>query len=433
SASSFFRRRALALAACVVLSGCAAHDDFLKAQATGTLQAWGDYVKRYPTEGHPGCDDCVTARKNYDAALAQENDAWTQAQADGAAAAYLDFLGKHDAASPHFAPALEAAVELLKKGQADEGDYATYFSQRQDEAPAAEIRRALAGLRYRKAKASAEPGASAYFEAQYPGTSEAAKLEAHWANAELERAKKFKTRLALDYYLKRFPGAAGADEARALLAELPRAEPLADDGSALELLPKLREASSALRGQECLGVLAELVKKTGEPYGAAAERLRGEFAAASNSDDIAACRNARLKVPEGAKALVGSAVRSLALLSQRRMKLSSLFSGEDVLTAKSRKIGKTASGLSETAEAFDLEMQAYYGYMPADPDKPQEKASKDAAEAVRRARRAFELSQGGLVAEKKSEAADVVGLMNAQEDLLVAIIAEHEKPERRAP
>jgi hypothetical protein len=180
-------------------------------------------------------------------------------------------------------------------------------------------------------------------------------------------------------------------------------------------------------------VLAELVKKTGEPYGAAAERLRGEFAAASNSDDIAACRNARLKVPEGAKALVGSAVRSLALLSQRRMKLSSLFSGEDVLTAKSRKIGKTASGLSETAEAFDLEMQAYYGYMPADPDKPQEKASKDAAEAVRRARRAFELSQGGLVAEKKSEAADVVGLMNAQEDLLVAIIAEHEKPERRAP
>jgi hypothetical protein len=433
SSSAFpCRLAALALAACVVLSGCAAHDDFVKTQTSGSLQAWSDYVKKYPVKGHPGCDDCLAAQKALDAALAKEKVEWSQAQSAGTAAAYMDFLSNRSKASPYYETAQTAQLDLLKKGQAEEGDYLTYLNKRSDDAQAADVRHALMSFRYGKAKAG-EAGQAAYFESQYPGTAEAAKLAPHWAAKEFEKAKANRSRLSLEFFLKRFPDSGHANEAEALLANLPHSEPIADNGEALALLPKYREVSTALRGQECLSIMADLVKATGAPYGAAAERIRGDFASASNVADIAACRDAELRVPTGSRAVVGSAVRSLVVLSQRRARLGGLFSGPDEVGAKSRKIGKTSSQLSEAAEAFDLEMQAYYGYMPADPDKPSEKASRDAAEALRRAQRAFELTQGGFIAMKKKDAAEALDLMNAQEELLVKVIAYHEKPERRAP
>jgi hypothetical protein len=430
SSSSFARGRALALAVCVVLSGCAAHDDFVKTQASGTLQAWGDYVKKYPVKDHPGCGDCIAAQNAFDAALAKEKNEWSQAQSAGTAAAYLDFLSNRSTASPYYQPAEAAVLDLLKKGQAEEGDYLAYMNKKPDDAQAADLRHALMLVRFGKAKASGEPGASAYFASQYPGTAEAAKLAPHWASKEFEKAKSLRSRLAVEFFLKRFPESAHADEAHALLASLPHSEPIADAGEALALLPKFREVSASLRGQECLAVMADLIKATGAPYDAPAETIRGEFASATNASDIAACRDARMGVPAASRALVGSAVRSLVVLSQRRARLGNLFSAPDAVSAKSRKIGKTSSGLAETSEAFDLEMQAYYGYMPADPDKPAEKASKDAAEALRRAQRAFELTQGGFIASKKKDADEVLDLMNSQEEVLVKIIAYHERPER---
>lgn len=423
---------ALLLVAAVILSGCAAHDDYLKAQSAGTLQAWSDYVKKYPPKEHPNCEDCQAAQKSLDAALAKEKDDWTAAQNAGTAAAYLDFLSNRTTASPYYENAQTALLDLLKKGQAEEGDYLAYLNRRPDEAHASEIRRALLIFRFAKAKAAAEPGAAAYFEAQYPGTSEAAKLAPHWAAKEFEKAKAARSRLALEFFLKRFPESARAGEAQSLLAGYPHSEPIADNGEAIELLPKYRQVSAALRGQECVAVMADLIRATGDPYGPAAERIRGDFSSAASPADIDACRDAEMRVPSASRALVGSAVRSLVALSQRRARLSSLFTGPEQVAAKARNIGKTASQLSEASEAFDLEMQAYYGYMPADPDNPKQKASKDAAEAVRRAKRAFDLTQGGAVAAKKKAAAEAIDLMNGQEELLVNVIAYHEKPERRA-
>lgn len=430
--SAFRRWPALVFAACVILSGCAMHDDFVKAQSSGSLQAWSDYVKKYPPKDHPGCDDCVAAQKALDAALAKEKTEWEQAQSAGTAAAYLDFLSNRSTTSPYYEPAQAAVLALLKKGQAEEGDYLSYLGRHADDAQASEARRALLVFRYAKAKAAPEPGAAAYFESQYPGTPEAAKLAPHWAAKEFEKAKAARSRLALAFYLKRFPESAHAGEAQELLAGYPHSEPIEDNGEALALLPKYRQVSASLRGQECLAVMADLVRSAGDPYGPAAERIRSEFSSASNPSDIAACRDAELRVPNSSKALVGSAVRSLVVLSQRRARLGGLFSGPEQVSAKARNIGRTASQLSEASEAFDLEMQAYYGYMPADPDNPKQKASKDAAEAVRRAKHAFDLTQGDFVAAKKKEAAEAIDLMNAQEELLVKVIAFHEKPERRA-
>jgi len=431
--SAFRRWPALVFAAGLILSGCAEHDDFVKTQSSGTLQAWSDYVKKYPVKEHPGCDDCIAAQKAYDAALAKEKDEWSQAQSAGTASAYLDFLSNRSASSPNYEAAQAALLDLLKKGQAEEGDYLAYLNKRGDDAPAGEARRALLIFRYGKAKAADGPGAAAYFESQYPGTPEAAKLAPHWAAKEFEKAKAAHSRLALEFYLKRFPESARAEEAQSALASYPRSEPVADDGQALELLPKYREVSASLRGQECVAVMAGLIRATGDAYGAAAERIRAHFSSASSPSDIPECRDAQLRVPNASRAVVGAAVRSLVLLSQRRARLDAMFAGPEQVSAKARNIGKTASQLSEASEAFDLEMQAYYGYMPADPDNPKQKASKDAAEAVRRAKRAYDLTQGGFMAAKKKEAGETIDLMNAQEELLVKVIAFNEKPERRAP
>jgi hypothetical protein len=325
-----------------------------------------------------------------------------------------------------------AKLHLLQ-GEATESDYEVYLDKYADPAASADVRRALMDFRLAAAKQAEGPGAAAYFIAQYAGTTEAARLSSHLSAKEFERAKKLKTRLALEFFLKRFPESAHAEQAQSLLAELPRAEPVQDDGSAGELLPKLRGASAALRGQECLNVLADSVRASGDPYGAAAEAVRSQFAAATDSADIAACRDAHMSVPAPSRALVSAAVRALVQISQRRARLGALFQAPDALNVKSRKIGKTAAQLAETAEAFDLEMQAYYGFMPADPDKPQEKASKDASEAGRRAQRAYELTQGGVIAARKKDAGEVIDLLNAQEDLLVKVIAYHEKTERRTP
>ena len=431
-ASSFPSRRFLALAACALLAGCAAHDDFVKAQASNTLQSWTDYAKKYPVKDHPSCDDCAAGQKALDAALAKEKDEFEQARSAGTAAAYLDFLGNRSASSPYSVTAETAVLDLLKKGQAEEGDYLAYLNKRPDDEQASEARRALLIFRYGRAKSAAEPGAAAYFESQYPGTPEAAKMAPHWAAKEFEKAKASHSRLALEFFAQRFPDSAHAEEAKSLLANYPRAEPLTDDGQAIELLPKYRQVSASLRGQECVAVMAGLIRATGDPYGSAAEKIRGEFSSAASPADIPSCQDAQMSVPSGSRALVGAAVRSLIVLSQRRARLGALFSGPEQVSAKARSIGRTASQLSEASEAFDLEMQAYYGYMPADPDKPSEKASKDAAEAVRRAKRAFDLTQSGFIAAKKKEAGEAIDLMNAQEELLVKVIAYHEKPERRA-
>lgn len=429
---SFPRRTALFLAAGVLLAGCAAHDDYVKAQSAGTLQAWSDYTKKYPVQRNPSCDDCLAGQKAFDAALAKEKDDWEQAQSAGTAAAYLDFLSNRSSVSPYYETAQSALLDLLKKGKAEEGDYLAYLNRRGDDAQAAEARRALLIFRFGKAKSADGPGAAAYFESQYPGTPEAGKLAPHWAAKEFEKAKTAHSRLALEFFLKRFPESAHAEEAKSLLASYPRAEPIADNGEAIDLLPKYRQFSAALRGQECIEVMAGLIRATGDPYGAAAEKIRGDFSSASSPSDIPECADARLVVPNSSRALVGAAVRSLVMLSQRRARLGGLFSGPEQVAAKARNIGRTASQLSEASEAFDLEMQAYYGYMPADPDNPKAKASKDAAEAVRRAKSAFDLTQGGSVASKKKEAAETIDLMNAQEELLVKVIAFNERPDRRA-
>jgi hypothetical protein len=422
-----------ALLGLLALSGCAMHDDFLKAQAAGTQQAWGDFVSKYPVDKNPQCDDCRTADRNYKDALSREENELRQAEATGTAAAYLAFLSARAAGNPHYAQAQDAARGLLAKGEGEEEDYETFFAKFPGDGRLADVRRGLRRLRYRAAKRARDADACGLFLAEYPGTPEAEQLKPTCERLEFETARRMKTRLALEFFLKRFPDSAQAGAASELLAGLPRAETVVDDGGALELLPRLREASAELRASECAAVLADSERAAGDPAGASAEKVRDDFAGFLRSGDVSVCVGRSLAIPASSRASAAGAIRALAKVSQRQMRLASIFDGTQALADKARQIGQTAAQLAEQAESFDLEMQAYYGFMPADPDKPQEKAAKDAKEAERRAHRAYDEAEGGDVAAKKAAAAEVLRLMDDQKKLLVKIIAYYERPDRGTP
>jgi hypothetical protein len=418
------------LAVLLGLSGCAAHDDFLKADAAGTTQAWGDFVQKYPVGKNPDCEECRTADRKYKEALAREEGDWARAQDAGTAAAYLAFLSGRAATVPHFAQAQDAARDLLAKGEGEEDDYRAYFDKFPGDPRFSDVRRGLRRARYRAAKRTRDADSCELFLAEYPGVAESEQLKPVCERLEFEEARRMKTRLALEFFLKRFPESAQAAAATDLLSGLSRGDPASADGGILDLLPRLRESSAELRAYECSAIMADSVREAGDPAGAAAEKVRDEFAAFVRSGDASVCGGRVMTIPSSTRASASAAVSALAKLSQRQMRLASIFDGTESIAAKARQIGQTSAQLAEQAESFDLEMQAYYGFMPADPDKPEEKAAKNAQEAERRAHRAYEESEGGGVAAKKAAAAEVLRLMDDQKKVLLRIVAYCERPGR---
>jgi hypothetical protein len=132
-------------------------------------------------------------------------------------------------------------------------------------------------------------------------------------------------------------------------------------------------------------------------------------------------------VPERRRILVAGAVRALALLQQRRRALNDALTGSDKLASDAQDIGARAAALADDSESQDLELEAFYGSMPADPKRPDDTAAKNAREALRRAKRGYELSRNlGDKADKKA-AAELLATMDRQADLLTEIIAENER------
>lgn len=421
---------AAALVGGLLLAGCALHDDFVKAQNANTVDAWGSFVKKYPLKDNPNCPECTTADRTYKDLLGRDTADWNAAQNAGTVSAYLDFLDSHGS-SPNAGAAVDAARALLAKGQGGEEDFVRFLEKFPDDPKSSEVRRGLQDLRAAAVKEGRAPEACDLFLAEYPGTEGAGRLRATCEKFAFEGAKKMRTRLALEFFLKRYPDSSRADAVQEMLSGLPHSALPASDADFVALIPKIRESSRDLRAQECLGALADAVRASGDPLSAAAEKARAEYLSSAQGGDGDLCRR-RFVVPASARATVAAAVQALATTYQRQSRLAAAFDMTERLAAKAREIGGTSAQLAEESEAFDLEMQAYYGFMPADPDKPQEKASKSAKEAERRARRAFEITQSGSIAAKKAQAAEVLRLMDDQAKLLTKIIAFYEKPERRA-
>jgi len=355
---------------------------------------------------------------------------WHQAEAAGDPASYLVFLKAAPANDPNAAKARGACRKLLVEDRGGEKD-ALDFLRLFPEDPAADgVRRALERVRFAALKGAMDPQAADLFLSAYPGTPEAQSLAADASRREFKRMEALGTRLAYRTFLKRWPDSSEAAAARARLAAFDAPPAPTGDASDLALLPRLRGASPSLVRLECRAALTSRLRREKDVFGAAAESLRERLfrlskARAAPSDS---CGGADAPPAGPEKAFVAGAVRALALLRQRQQAFAAVFSKPEKLASEAQDIGARAAALADESEAQDLELEALYGGMPADPKRPDDTATKNAREALRRAKRVFELSRARGAGARRASAGEVLSAMDRQADLLLEIIAERERP-----
>ncbi len=413
---------ALLLTPILLVSGCAESTAFQNARAQNTAASWRGYLNLYPAGSH-----VQAARKALGEIAREASDArWKSASATDTAAAYVAFA-KRDPNSPHAADAKSRAQKILAAGKGMADDYAAYLDSIKEGDSA--VRRGLEKLRYREARSAATPAAYEFFVAEYPGSRKAASLKAILAGHEYKEAKSLGTRLGWDFFLRRFPDAAQTGEAKAALAALPAARQVAVAPNALGLLSKLREASPLLRNRECFEYLSSRIASGGDLYGAAAESLRASLIDLEGGGDPASvCADRDVSAPASRRAAVAAAMSALVDVAKRQQSLTDLASAPDATLDRAREIGKTAAGLHDQAESTSLEVQALYGVGPADPDHPKERASRSAAEALARAKAAYDDVRGALKGAGKASLRRVFKMMRDEQDLLVRIVAFNERP-----
>lgn len=401
-------------------SGCGATDqDFARARSADTSEAYAGFLSLHPSSQYR-----AQAEKHQGAAL------WRETEAAGTASAYLAFLKSQSSKNPKSADAKERCRKLLVEGKGAEGDYLDFLYRFSGDPSAGEMRKVLAKVRHERIKDSRDPEVYASYIAQYPGTPEAAKFSAALQRRDFLEAEKTGTRLAYHFFLKRHPSSADAGKAKAQLERFGApARQEGDSDDVEKLLPRLRRASKVLVRRECRNALSEQIARQKDLYGSPAEDLRNQlrFLADEQGSLPGSCDKLAMTVPAAQRKTAANAVHALGRLMQRQQELASVFSGSDKVVSEAREIGGRAAALAEESETEELEIEALYGSIPADPKRPDDTASKNAREAERRAKRAWELARGGRK-PKKEEAAEVLRLMDRQAELLIEIIASLEKP-----
>ncbi len=412
---------ALALAGCSPVAMA-----FKRAQEENTLDAWSAFVNEYPPAAHPGCEDCREGKAIYDRMRrAKEDRDWSQAQARGTVGTALDFMASRPRGSPHYAEAKRLAAKRLGEGRGGQEDFLRYLRLFPDGTEAPALWKGLMRRRYEAAESSGDPNEWELFMSEYPGTSAAARIERKLAAVYFKGARRLGTRLAYEFILKRFPASSEAGEARSALAAFSGPKPVAGPDGVLKLLPKLRDAMPSLKKHECLSLLAATVRAAPNPYGARAEKVRGSFLDAAPGDLPGPCRDMKLHVPSSKRKTVANAVQALIEIERRKRDVAAAAASVDGVVSEIRELGKNSDQLAHDAEAFDMKLQALYGYMPTDPYHPRRSSWKIAEAAEQRAKTAF-----GLIHDAPAMKAveRLMGLMEGQSDLLINVIALYEKP-----
>ena len=111
----------------------------------------------------------------------------------------------------------------------------------------------------------------------------------------------------------------------------------------------------------------------------------------------------------------------LGRLGQIRQSLGALVEEPQQVRRQAEEIAENAQRILEDAEGVELEMEALYGAEFIAPPKPGDTASKNAREAVRRARRALQVASG---LSEHGEAQSLVQLIDRQSGLLVRVISD---------
>jgi hypothetical protein len=402
----------------MALAGC--ETEYSKAQKVGTSQAYNDYLSK-----NPDSSNRTEALQKRDEAL------WNETVAANTVAAYTSFIQKNRK-NGHVPDARKRAHQLLAAGSGGEDEYADFLALTPAEPNADDVRQGLEKVRFNALQQASDPGAYAVFVGFYPGTPDAEKISPLIRKHDFKVAEKMGTRLAYEYFLKRYPSSQESDKARAHLNNVgSAAEQQGGDSDASRLLPRLRRSSPALIRRECQKSLeAKLRQQTNNIFASPAEELRDKLkqVAASGENPPELCANERMTLLGADRQTIANAVRALARLMERQQDLGNLFAGPEKITHDAVEIGERAASMSEDSESQELELEALYGNMPADPLHPEDTASKNAKEASKRAKHAWDLARTINNSDKKGSAADVLRLMDKQTDLLLDIIADNEKP-----
>jgi hypothetical protein len=392
-------------------------NDYKNARSAGTSAALASFIERYPQSSLR-----EQAQKELDDAV------WRETQGTNTPAAYLGFARN----KPRHAMAGEArnrCRRMLADAKGGESDYFDYLRSYPNDPDADALRQALKTVRFNAVSRSSDPDAELLFATEYPKTPEAAKLLASIQERAYAAAQSVNSRLAYQFFLKRYPNAPQAAQAQAKLDLF--GAPQVQHGNPADLkrvLPELRRASPQLFRQECRLGLGIRLGSSANLFGAEEERLRGQLtdlAKMGGTSVPAFCSEQVMVVPPGAQQTASNAVRALAVMMERKQYLNSVLAGPERIAKLADRTAEQAGAMADASESSELEIEALYGNMPADPQQPDESAAKNDREAVRRAQHAAELVLG---MSQKDELDEIAAATNRQVDLLVDIIAALEKP-----
>ena len=415
---------ALALTGCAevgtvesISSSFSERDDFKRAETKDTSSLWSDFLHRYPSSAHK-----QRALDGFNSSL------WHETQATNTAGAYISFV-QSNPDNPNKEAAVSACKQLLLQAQGNEQDYADYLSMRDKDPDAAALRKALSEVRYQSVRSAGDLAGYELFVSQYPGSPQAEKLLPDLHKAAYTEAAQTDTRLAYQFFLKKYPSAAQAADAKAGLEKFP--SPASQIGNAAELdklLKVLRKASPYLVRCECYSTLAFEMRKQENIYTSDAEDIRDSFKQLASGEQPDACKDQKLAVIQSKRQLVANALQALAKMMERQQYLTSLIADTASIAANAHTIAQKASDMADNSEGAELEVEALYGISPADPQHPDETASKNAKEAVIRANYAEKLATHGSASEQGTQVSSVMALATRQTNLLMDIIATYEKP-----
>ena len=390
--------------------------EFKNAKSAGTSAAFSSFIERYPQSSlRPD------AQKELDDAV------WRETERTNTATAYLAFVQS----TPSHGMAGESrnrCRKILADARGAESEYFDYLRAFPNDPSADDLRQALKTVRFSAVRKASDPDEEFLFVSEYPKTPEAAKLLGSVQERAFNEAEKANSRLAYQFFLKRYPAAAQAAQAQAKLdqfgaPQVQRGSP----GDLKKLLPEIRRASADLVRRECQRSLGTRLRASSDLYDAASEQLRGELKelAGSGNSLPGFCASQAMVVPASSRQSAANAVRALSALMERRQYLNAALASPERIAKLSDHASEQAGALADASESSELEIEALYGNMPADPQQPDESAAKNDREAARRAQQAAELVQG---MSKKAELDEIGAATNRQVDLLVEILASLEKP-----
>lgn len=312
-------------------------------------------------------------------------------------------------------------------------DYLSYMETYKDDSRIPDLRKSLEKARFNSIQRSNKTKDWQAFVRMYPRSEYLSTAMAKYGQLSLQEAKKLNSVLAYNFWMKRFSRSSpqDAEQVKAKIAELqskqgkPSQVPYAALGTE-DLLAKARKAVPELGRHECIMGLARAVQTAPDPYGAEAEKIRGQLEKLSKSEKTpipSLCKNLEPNVTGENKMLLARSVWVIERVQKQKKEIEKSVSGVRKTANLGQMVNNLATAISEDYYGAEIADEAE-GEQPGNPENPQDLASVNAQEAARRAEAA-----GTVLQDIPTQEVDpLLDNLDDHVDLLTEIIAWVERP-----